>query len=109
MLNINTLQSELQSAFEELLPNALREGLKTTFPRETQAGNDAAEKFSKTVTDLLAEPLAKALAGAIDYHVKSATIYGNIITIGGPTTQTAMINSPSPLTNGKVPNTFGIM
>lgn len=109
MLKINTLQSEIQSALEDLLPNAFREGMKATFPRETKAGNEVADKFADTITQLLAEPLAKALAGAIDYHVKSASIYGPILTMGGPTTQTAMINSPSPLTNGKIPNSLGIM
>lgn len=108
MLNKDTLQSEIQDAFEQLLPNAFREGLKATFPRETAAGNTSADRFAEVITELLAKPLAESLAAAIDYHVRSADVYGNIVTVGSPTTQTAVINSPSPLTNGKVPNTLGI-
>ncbi len=109
MLNKQTLQKEIQDAIEQLLPNALREGIKVTFPRETEAGDKAADRFAEVITDLFAQPFAEAIAAAIDYHVRSADVYGTIITVGSPTTQTAMINSPSPLTNGKVPNTFGIM
>jgi hypothetical protein len=109
MLNKQTLQDEIQGAIEDLLPNALREGLKTTFPRETEAGNNMADRFADVVTTLLAAPLAQSLAGAIDYHVRSASIYGTIITIGNKVTQTAAIASPSAVTNGKVPNTLGIM
>lgn len=108
MLNKQTLQDEIQDALENLLPNAFREGLKATYPRETAAGNKSAERFASVITELLAKPLAESLAAAIDYHVRSADVYGTIITVGSPTTQTAIVNSPSPLTNGKVPNTLGI-
>jgi hypothetical protein len=59
---------------------------------------------------LIAEPLAERLSTAIDYYIKSGCISGTIITVGGPTTQTATI-SPINLGNptaGKVPNTLGI-
>lgn len=109
MLNKQTLQKEIQGAIEELLPNALREGLKSTFYRETESGNKMADRFASVVTELFAQPFSEALAAAIDYHVRSATIYGTIITAGSPTTQAAVINSPSALINGKVTNTLGIM
>ena len=108
MLNKQTLQKEIQGAIEELLPNALREGLKSTFYRETESGNKMADRFASVVTELFAQPFSEALAAAIDYHVRSANIYGTIITVGSMVTQTAVVNSPSPLTNGKVPNTLGI-
>lgn len=108
MLNKQTLQSEIQDAIEQLLPDALREGMKATYPSQTQAGNDAADRFADVVTGLFAGPFAECLAAAIDYHVRSATIYGTVVTVGSPTTQTAVITSPTALTNGKVPNTLGI-
>ena len=107
-LNKKTLKEEIQSALEELLQPALEQGYKSTLTRNTEAGANAAKKFSEVITELLAEPLATALAGAIDYHVRSANVYGQIITVGGPTTQTARVNSPLPLTNGSIPNTLGI-
>jgi hypothetical protein len=49
------------------------------------------------------------MAQAIDYYTKNAQIFGTVITMGSPTTQTAMINStPMPATNGSIPNTLGI-
>ena len=108
MLNKNTLQKEIQDSFEQLLPNDLREGFKSTFPRQTAGGDKMAERFANVTTDMLAQPLAEALASAIDYYIRTADVYGIIITNGSPAKQAAMINSSSPLTNGKVPNTFGI-
>ena len=108
MLNKQTLQKEIQGAIEELLPNALREGLKSTFYRETESGNKMADRFASVVTELFAQPFSEALAAAIDYHVRSASIYGTIVTVGSMVTQTANVNSPSPILNGKVPNTLGI-
>lgn len=109
MLKLPKLQQEIQDAMETFLPEALREGFKATFNAETEAGNKAAERFAATVTNLFAAPFAQAIASAIDYHVRSATIYGTILTVGSPTAQSAVINSPSAVTNGKVPNSLGIM
>ena len=78
------------------------------FPEQSKTGDNIAKKFGETVNDLISEPMAQRLAAAIDYHVRSANIYGTIITVGSMVTQTAVVNSPSPLTNGKVPNTLGI-
>lgn len=108
MLKKDKLKQEIQSAIEDILPPALEQGMKHTFPRNTKSGDTSAQNFAETVTKLLAEPLASALAAAIDYHVRSAEIYGTVITVGSPSSQVARINSPSPLTNGKVPNSLGI-
>ena len=107
-LHKDTLKAEIQAAIEELLPPAVEEGYKHTLPRNTESGRKAAKKFAKVMTELIAEPMAKALAGAIDYHVRSANVWGQIITTGSPVTQQAHIESPFPPTNGKIPNTFGI-
>ena len=63
---------------------------------------------TETLTEKVIDPLAKRLAAAIDYYVRNANVYGTIITTGSPVTQMAAISSPTPLTNGKIPNTFGI-
>lgn len=107
-LKKSTLENEIKSAFEELLPMALEEGMKATYPRRTESGDEAAKNFADVVTEILSAPLAKALASAIDYHVRSAEIYGNLITNGSPSTHFVSINSPSPITNGKIPNSLGI-
>ena len=107
-LKKGTLKAEIQAAIEEILPGALEKGFKRTLPRNTEIGNKTAKRFAQTITELLAEPMAKALSGAIDYHVRSANVWGTIITVGSPVTQQAHIESPFPPTNGKIPNTFGI-
>jgi len=109
MLNVATLKSQLQGAFEEILPGAFEQAMLCALPSKTAVGSDMAKNFGDTVCDLIAEPLAEALSSAIDYYVKNITIYGTILTTGTPVSQTAIITSPSPITNGKVPNSLGIM
>lgn len=108
-LNLPRLQDELTKAFEEVLPTAFETALKETFPEKSKAGEEMAKQFGETIKNLVAEDLGKRIAGAIDYYIKNANIYGTIITVGGPFTQTAVIQSPAPITNGKVPCTLGII
>lgn len=108
MLKVDQLEKEIKKAFDETLPGALEQAMLMIFPEQSKTGDSIAKKFGETANDLISEPLAQRLAAAIDYHVRSADIYGTIITIGSMVTQTAVVNSPSALTNGKVPNTLGI-
>lgn len=108
MLKVDKLEKEIKKAFDETLPGALEQAMLSIFPEKTSTGDNIAKNFGEVVTDLISEPLAQRLAAAIDYHVRSATIYGTIVTVGSMVTQTAVVNSPSALTNGKVPNTLGI-
>ena len=108
MLKVDKLEKEIKKAFDETFPGALEQAMLMIFPEQSKTGDNIAKKFGETVNDLISEPMAQRLAAAIDYHVRSANIYGTIITVGSMVTQTAGVNSPSPLTNGKVPNTLGI-
>ena len=107
MLNVKTLEEELKKAFSETLPLAFEEAMKSTFPQDSELGADIAKTFGEVIDDLVSESLAQRIAAAIDYHIRSATIYGNIMTAGSPTVHYATINSPSPLTNGVLPNSLG--
>lgn len=108
MLDENKLYKQIKQAFNNVLPGAFESALKSTLAKQSNAGDEVCEQFGKSIDEAISEPLAKQLAAAIDYYVKNASINGTIITVGSPTTQTARINSPSPLTNGKVPNSLGI-
>lgn len=108
MLNIKTLEEELKKAFSETLPMAFEEAMKSTFPQDSELGADIAKTFGEVIDELVSESLAQRIAAAIDYHIRSATIYGNIVTTGSPTVHYATINSPTPLTNGVIPNSLGI-
>lgn len=108
MLKVEELEKALTRSLEEVLPSALEEAFKHVLPQCSDAGNKIAKDFGQTISDLISEPLGQRFANAIDYYIKNADIYGRIITVGSPTTQMANIESPSPLTNGKVPNTLGI-
>ena len=108
MLNVDNLEKEIKKAFDETFPGALEQAMLVILTKKTKTGDDIAKKFGETVNDLISEPMAQRLAAAIDYHVRSASIYGTIVTVGSMVTQTANINSPSALTNGKVPNSLGI-
>ena len=108
MLKVDKLKSEIQKAFEETLPTALEQAIRTTCQNDSALGTEMAKRFGEVVTDMVSEPLAERLAAAIDYHVRSASISGTIITVGSMVTQSAMINSPSAITNGRVPNSLRI-
>lgn len=108
MLNVKELEKALTRSFEEVLPIAFEEAFKHVLPQCSDNGAKVAKDFGQTVSDLISEDLGVRIANAIDYYIKNADVYGKIITVGSPTTQMANIESPSPLTNGKVPNTLGI-
>ena len=108
MLNVARLESELKQAFEEVLPPAFEEAVRAMMPNKSKDGEDKAKQFGETIKDLVCEDLAERIANAIDYYIKNANIYGTVITVGSPFTQTAVVQSPSPATNGKVPNSLGI-
>ena len=109
MLKEDKLKKELKKAFDETLPSAFEQAFILTCPEKSKIGSKIAKQFGEVINDLVSEPLAERLAAAIDYYVRSANIYGKIVTTGSPFTQIALVNSPSALTNGKVPNTLGIM
>lgn len=108
MLKVDKLEEELKKAFEETIPMAFERALQMTFPKDSKIGDEMAGEYGKLLGEMIAEPLAKRLAAAIDYHVRSAEVYGTLITTGAPTTHYCNISSPSPLTNGKMPNSLGI-
>ena len=108
MLNPTRLEEELKKAFEECFPSAFEKAFYETLPEKSEIGEKTAKQFGETITDLLAEDLAKRIAGAIDYYVKNISISGTVITIGSPFTQTAVINSPGPVVNGSIPNSLKI-
>lgn len=111
MLNLSGLEQDITNAFKETLPGAFEQALSETFPEKSKAGSEMAKQFGETITELIAEPLGKRIASAIDYYVKSGSIKGTIITVGSMVTQTAVL-SPVNLGNpiaGSVPNTLGIV
>lgn len=108
MLNPDNLEKQIKNALEQYLPVAFEQAILTLMPGKSKEGDEMAKNFGNTVSKLLAEPLASSLAAAIDYYVKNISISGTIITTGSPVTQQSIISSPSPLTNGIVPNSLKI-
>ncbi len=109
MLNVDGLKDQLKQTIKDVLIPAIKELELARQPNKSDVGDKQAEQIAQTFDDLITEPLAENLANAIDYYVKNIAITGTIITTGTPVTQTAVITSmPTPVTNGKVPNTLGI-
>ena len=109
MLNLPRLEQEIQLAFEEVLPPAFERATLEILPEKTKDGDEKAHRFAETIKLLISEDLAKRIANAIDYYIRNANINGTVITVGGPTTQTAVIYSDPVVTNGVIPNTFKII
>lgn len=109
MLKVDDLKSQIQSALSAYIPAALQTCLLNQQPEKSEQSTQMAKEFAETFDKLVSEPLAESLANAIDYYIKNADITGTIITIGNKFTQTAKIMpAPTPITGGKIPNTFGI-
>ena len=113
MLNPQNLENQIKNALEQYLPPAFENALKITMPIPTEAGDNMCKDnmckdFGQAISDQLSGPLASSLAAAIDYYVKNISIQGTILTTGSPVTQQAIIMSPSPITNGIVPNSLKI-
>lgn len=109
MLKVDDLKSQLEAGIKTILVPAIERMESMRYPNTSKAGKAKAEEIRNAFNDMVAEPLAEVIANAIDYYIKNASITGTIITVGGPMSQTATISSmPTPITNGKVPNTLGI-
>lgn len=109
MLDVDKLKDQIKTGIQNtVIPAIERIELKKQ-PTTSELGNEQAKEVATVFDDMVSEALADILANAIDYYVKNMNITGTIITVGGPTTQTATIASaPTPVTGGKIPNTFGI-
>lgn len=109
MLKVDDLKSQIKTGIQNIVIPAIERIELMKQPVTSELGTEQAKNVADTFDELISEPLAEVIANAIDYYVKNIAITGTIITIGGPTTQTAQITSmPTPVTNGKVPNTLGI-
>jgi hypothetical protein len=109
MLNVDGLKDQIKQSIQEIVIPAIKEIERARQPNKSELGDELAEQIANTFDELVSEPLADNLANAIDYYIKNMAITGTIITVGSPVTQTAVITSmPTPVANGKVPNTLGI-
>lgn len=109
MLNVDGLKEQLMQTIKDVIIPAIKEIELARQPLKSDTGDKMAQQIADTFDELVTEPLADNLANAIDYYVKNISITGTIVTVGSPVTQTANIESmPTPITNGKVPNTLGI-
>ena len=113
MLNSNQLKSDLKNTFSQILPNAIEVCLRSTYTEMTDQTEKLCSEFAERFDNMVSDALAERLADIIDQYLKSACIYGNIITTGSPVTQTAIVNPGGTLNvanpiAGKVPNILGI-
>lgn len=109
MLNVDDLQKSLQTAMENILVPGIEALIRQYQPHQSTIGDEKAKEFANSFKEMIVPSLSKLYANAIDYYVKNAQIFGNLITTGSPTTHTCIINSTSvPSTNGSIPNTLGI-
>ena len=109
MLDKDTLKENLANGISTIVRPAIEECFKRMWPSKSNIGDSYAEAFANNFDEMVSDQLAEVFAAAIDYYVKNIEIFGTVITVGSPTTQTAQINGMStPLLNGAIPNTLGI-
>lgn len=109
MLKVDDLKSQIASAIKNIVVPAIEQCIKNKTSQKSDKEYEEAKKFAESFDNQVTDQLADSLANAIDYYIKNADITGTIITVGSPTTQTAVISPPpTPVVGGKVPNTFGI-
>jgi hypothetical protein len=109
MLKPDVLKQQLEDLFHSTIPTTFEQAYLLMVPEKTNIGTKKAKEFGKLMDEMLSEKWAETMAQAIDYYVKNAQIFGNLITNGSPTTHFCSINStPMPSINGSIPNTLGI-
>lgn len=109
MLDVDKLKNEIQTAIQNTVIPAIERIELKRMPTSSKDGDAMAKDIADTFDELVSESLADIIANAIDYYIKNMNITGTIITVGSPVTQTAVIApAPTPITGGKIPNTFGI-
>lgn len=113
MLNNSQLKDDLKNTFSQILTPAIEVCMRSTFTEITDQTEELCSQFAERFDSLVSESLAERLADIIDQYLKSACIYGTIITTGSPVTQTAMINPGGTLNvanpvAGKIPNVLGL-
>lgn len=109
MLNSSNLAEYISNGIRTIVCPAIKQCLMTSWGNKSDIGDQIAETFANQFDDIVSDALGEVIAEAIDYYIKNAEIFGTVITVGSPTTQTAQINGmPTPLLNGSVPNTLGI-
>ena len=109
MLDVEKLKNEIKTGIHNTVIPAIERIELQRLPQTSEECKKIAKDVSDTFDEIVSDALAEILANAIDYYVKNMNITGTIITVGGPTTQTATIApAPTPVTGGKIPNTFGI-
>lgn len=109
-LDQGKLKKEIQSAFNEILPDAFETAFKKICPGDSNDGNDSAKRFGETIDNLISEQLAERLSAAIDYYVKNAQIFGKFMilgvsTVGSPTAQAQVV--PLNITVDTLPTGLG--
>jgi hypothetical protein len=109
MLNADKLKDQIKQGIESIVIPAIEEMIKVSYPQQSSSGDERAKDMADTFNELVSEPLADIIANAIDSYIKNMAITGTLITSGSPTTHVCSISSmPTPVTNGKVPNTLGV-
>lgn len=109
MLKVNDLKSQLKTALSKTIPPAIEACVIQQNIEKGEYQEKLAKEIAKTFDESVSEQLADLLANAIDYYIKNATIFGRIITLGGPTTQVGNVfDAPMPKLAGIIPNTLGI-
>lgn len=122
MLNVNDLKGQIQAALENTVVPAIYQCKYNDFAQDGEFQQEKASEMAETFRELVCEPLADAIANAIDYYVKNAAITGQImiypsqiVTVGNKHTQANVApvimnitSMPIPSINGTIPNTLGI-
>ena len=109
MLKVDILKNQIKSAIQSTVVPAIERIELKGQPTTSDLGNERAAESARIFDEMVSEALADIIANAIDSYIKNANITGTVITVGGPTTQTAnIVAAPTPIVGGKIPNTFGI-
>jgi hypothetical protein len=109
MIYTQQIYDIVNNALNAALVNAIQTSMSEMYSVGGDEKNEQIDKFAKTFTEQACGPIAEAIMSAFKYVLANVYIYGTVLTMGGPTTQTARIqNQTVPTINGALPNTLGI-
>lgn len=85
MLDQAKLKQQILEILDDVIPDALEKAMYATYMNKSKRSQEAAKTFANTFKEIANEALAEGLSSAIDYHIRTAEVFGKMLLVGIPT------------------------
>jgi len=85
MLDQPGLKQQILDVLDSTIPEALEHAMYSTYGNTSERAKENAKKFAETFKDIAHDALAEGISAAIDYYVRNAEVFGQMLLVGIPT------------------------